>query len=117
MNNGFKPLHEEIVVFGLQDKNKSYFLSNPDEWAERVISNWNLSKNIIAPNAIESSKVIETESHNDSSELKEHLVNDLKEFLSSYCPRLKSEELYLKVLKIIESISKIQDIESLKDSI
>ena len=45
------------------------------------------------------------------------ILKELKDFLSSYCPRLREDKLYCQILSICEDLARVQDITGLKESI
>jgi hypothetical protein len=84
---------DEIIQFSSHEQNKLAFLLNPDKWAQRLYANWEQIKPKLTPLSL-----------TNQEELRQSMLRDFNDFLGSYLPRLKSEELYLKILTLIDEL-------------
>ena len=114
--NGNSPLAgKDIVQFGIWEQNKLHYLLHPDEWAKLVLNNWRNCKPTFEEERENNNE--ETKESNKCDFLKNSLMKDLDDFLSSYLPKIKDELLYTNIIKIIDSIDKSEMTEKFKDHI
>ena len=113
--NGGLSSTKEIVQLGIYEQNKLYYLLHPDEWAKLVINNWRISRS-----SFEDSKDIINDDSKDQTKfdtLKNSLIKELNDFLSSYLPKIKDDWLYSGIIHIIKSLDESIISEKLKENI
>lgn len=82
-----EPVHNAPDITGNVERNRDFYLLHPDEWAEQIIKGWELIRDPVMQGGI-------TEA---DSEQYENLIKDLNEFLSSYLPCMRNENIYNKI--------------------
>lgn len=87
---------EDVIKFGMYERNRGFYLQNPDIWAEKIIKNWSLSEDQIMPYLSNNSGIPNA----DTEEICNNIIKDLNELLASYAPVIKSEEYYKKIIQI-----------------
>ncbi|CAI2385621.1 unnamed protein product [Moneuplotes crassus] len=86
---------EDVIKFGMYERNRSYYLQNADDWAEKIIKNWSLSEGQIRSYLTNAGAPTP-----ESEELYQNIIKDLNDLLASYAPVIKSTEFYNKILEI-----------------
>lgn len=102
-------MHRSSSEESFIEQTQSSYLLQPDKWADKIINSSECNQQQSQEDQKILLEIVLTEAEAEADGITDPFTSELNEFLSSYCPRIKSDETYNKILSILENTSAKQE--------